>query len=301
MSAIVEKFFSVNRLDDVELWTRFLKKNTPSGSIKVRACNGMGFFGEVSSIRTSTGEQVIFINSSPCVIEKINITEETFAFIYMNMPLQCIYKGDVVNCPTKDTLLINGGERFSLSATSQRNTTTVIFNAARFVNQKDKIIDFFDGRCASSLSFGFLINKIMSDIGNELQSTLQAKVDILISLLVLSTYRMHNPSKHRLNILKQVIKENCHHHDFSVKMLSNITGISLRSIQYTFSQEKIRFKDYLTLLRLELICRNIQETPSRSLADIVMISGFSSVSIASFHFLKKYGESLSVFYDRFSG
>ncbi|UAL56029.1 helix-turn-helix domain-containing protein [Edwardsiella tarda] len=291
------KSLTVHTIEDINQWVVFLKENTYCGDIQLFTPEHLDFYGEVNLSITPDKGTIMNVFSTPSSVVKNERSNDVFALIYMDTPLYCVYRDKLIEGAGKDTLLVNGGNPFTLGSKYLRHSTTVIFTLSQLGSNNASITTLFDGRMASTLQFGSLINKVMAEISS--QHAQREKLQILIDILNLSTGSAKRYHSSRFNKLCALIQQNSHLDDFSLKDLVDLSGLSLRTIQYIFSREQTRFKDLITKFRIEVVQQQIRSDPARPLQDIVVNSGFRSVYAASRLFHRKYGESLFDYYAKY--
>ncbi|MGR3801644.1 helix-turn-helix domain-containing protein [Edwardsiella anguillarum] len=255
------------------------------------------FFGESEIHHLASGERVIVIRTTPGVIEKCEYSEPVFGIVYSDAPLRCTLGGRAIAVRSKECVLMNGGLPFILDSAVPRATISVLIPATSFGPHAQAVTPMFDGRLASTLPFGKLINKLAAECHSV--AALQEKVAALVNLLIISCGMSLGRTLNKFAYLSSLIDEHCVERSFSLEGLVSVSGMSKRSIQYVFAQQNTRFQDVLIQARLDRLLREMQRNPSQSLVELASGCGYRSLLTASRNFRRYYRESLEGYYIKY--
>ncbi|ELM3722283.1 helix-turn-helix domain-containing protein [Edwardsiella piscicida] len=296
MADIITRTFFAYGIEHFSAWGDFFQQQAHCGKIKINVHND-DFFGESEIHHLPGGEMVIAIRTTPGVIEKCEHSAAVFGIVYSDAPLRCTLDGREIAVRSKECVLINGGLPFILDSAVPRATVSVLLPVASFGSHAQAVTPMFDGRLASTLPFGKLINKLAAEC--HCVAALQEKVAALANLLIISCGMSLGRTLNKFAYLSSLIDEHCTGCDFSLEGLVSVSGMSKRSIQYVFAQQNTRFQDVLIQARLDRLLREMQHNPSRSLSDLVSGCGYRSLLTASRNFRRYYRESLEGYYIKY--
>lgn len=297
MAEIITHSLFTYGIENFTAWSHFFQQHTACGRIRINAQQD-DFFGESEIHQLANGARVVVIRTTPGMIEKYEHSRPVYGLVYTETPLQCTLDGRAITVRSKECLLLNGAQPFSMASSLLRSTVSVLLPEACFGQYAAAVERLFDGRLASTLPFGKLITSMAAE--SHTAAALTEKITVLINLLIISSNISTRRALNKFDYLNNLILTHCRSADFSLVKLVHISGMSKRSIQYVFSQQHTRFQVLLVQARLTCLLQEMQYTPTRPLSDIVKRCGYRSFLTASRHFRDYYQESLPSYYIKYT-
>ncbi|PSX19241.1 hypothetical protein [Photobacterium kishitanii] len=291
-------FFNNNLLsyksDNSRDWDYFYGKNLgfKSKSLFLSTSNS-----KILSYECVDNSKVVLIDSDPYIGHlKFLGCQKNFIYI-INSISKLHYSNNNFNLCTENSSssIISLDNTFNEISKLRRKSVSIILNTSNYIEDNDNIGQI-SWKVSKDLSYGYLIDKLMTDIYTISSNKGMEKIKNAIgATIALSIDNKMSDLIKRNSLFEQIIEiidNNFKDNDFSLKNIGYKVGFSTKTIQNILLKYNMKFYSYLQSKRCIEFEYLISTNKNYNLEYLAVAAGFKNLSAAKREFYKKHQSTI---------
>lgn len=286
--------------DGADLWEEMVKRELGFAEVFTSTPQGVDeglLSGTMAIDEFINGGLKVQVNSSAqktSLVHRDAVNNENTKFIILNScgSLRIRNSDHRETISMGDSMLVPLWEPYVEECFSERVSLSFIFDVEQVADSDAHLSELFWRKC-STFEYGVEINKIISNFYNNHNDTFCEKnVKVLQGLLSLEIENLRVPPKkevqNKCSYIINFIRNNLKKGDLRLSELADSMGVTVRTVQYTLSNEKMSFHQLLSTERCRFLASKIRSNLYCDICALIYESGFSSVASANRQFKRVF-------------